>query len=67
MRPTRLERLLATLVGAFLGGVASVALVFGLGYWGVLLWVPVVLGALAGHLFGDRGVLRLSRILSYLP
>ena len=66
MRNPLLERLLAGLVGALLGALLAVVLVFTLEYAGPLLWIPVLLGALAGCLFGDRAIIAITRLLSWL-
>ena len=66
MRDPLLERLLAGLVGALLGALLAFVLVFTLEYVGPLLWLPVLLGALAGYLFGDRAIFAITRILSWL-
>ncbi len=62
----RLEPILAGVVGALLGGLLSLVLLFTLPYWGLLLGLPVLLGGLAGYLFGDRAILGIARILSWL-
>lgn len=65
MARTRLERFLGGGVGALLGALVSVALVFALSYLGPLLWLPVLLGGLAGYLFGDRAILGITRVLNW--
>lgn len=65
MARTRLERILGGAVGALLGALVSAVLLFALSYLGSLLWLPVLLGGLAGYLFGDRAILGITRILGW--
>lgn len=65
-RPTALQRTLGGVVGAVLGAVVTVGLLFaGVGHWAV--GVPIAVGAAAGAVFGDRGIRAIVRVMDALP
>lgn len=61
-----MRRVLGAGVGAVLGGIASLGLAFA-GIGGLWLWIAPGIGATVGAISPDRGVLRLSRALSFFP
>ena len=65
MRDETLRRILGGLVGAFLGGVVTLALAF---FWPVRVWVlllPPLLGCVVGAAGGDSGARALMRVASW--
>ena len=61
MRRGLLERSLAGIVGAVLGGIVSLIQAFELSVVGAVLWIPPAVCALAGWLGGDRAIYRIAR------
>lgn len=60
-----MRRVLAAVVGAVLGGLLALALV----WWGVAGWVSVLViavGAVVGGVYGDRGVRALARLVGWI-
>lgn len=65
-RPAALQRTLGGVVGAVLGAVVTVGLLFaGVGHWAVA--VPIVIGASVGAVYGDRGIRAIVRVMDALP
>jgi hypothetical protein len=59
-------RLVATLVGACLGGLVTFVLAVGAPEWHWFLWIPTALGGVAGHWFGDHGIRVMMGVFRWL-
>jgi len=61
-----LEAVLGGVFGAVLGGIITFLLLFsGTDHW--LIWLPTILGALAGLWKGDRALFGLMKLIGWFP